>query len=263
MKAKSIKCNFKNSRGLALDARLDVPADIDIKKVTRFIIFCHCFTCTKETITTFRLSRLLAEQGYGVLRFDFTGLGNSEGDFASSNFSTTQDDLHSAIDFLGKNYQTPSYLMGHSLGGTTALSIAQNYDKVKAVVTVASPSDPEHVLHHFGFALTLLEQNIAASFKVASQYFDIQPQFIEDVRNTDMQSILSRLEKPVLIINIENDTVVGEENANEIQQRVKGETQLITLKNTDHLLADRQSSADAAQKIIEWLNLKKSKIKLF
>ena len=253
MKTKSIKCNFKNSRGFALDARLDGPADLDIKKVSTFIIFCHCFTCTKETITTFRLSRLLAEQGYGVLRFDFTGLGNSEGDFASSNFSTTQDDLRSAINFLGKNYQMPSYLMGHSLGGTTALSIAQNYDNVKAVVTVASPSDPEHVLHHFGHALTLLEQNIPASFKVASQYFDIHPEFIEDVRNTDMQSILSRLKKPVLVFNIENDTVVGEENAKEIQQWVKGKTRLITLKNTDHLLSDRQSSADAALKIIEWL----------
>ena len=257
MKTKSIKCNFKNSRGFSLDARLDGPADIDIKKVSTFIIFCHCFTCTKETITTFRLSRLLAEQGYGVLRFDFTGLGNSEGDFASSNFSSTQDDLHSAINFLGKNYQLPSYLMGHSLGGTTALSIAQNYDNVKAIVTIASPSDPEHVLHHFGHALTLLEQNISASFKVASQYFDIHPEFIEDVRKTDMQSILQRLEKPVLIFSIENDTVVGEENAKEIQQWVKGETRLITLKNTDHLLADRQSSADAAQQIIEWLKNQK------
>lgn len=87
MKTESIKCNFKNSRGFTLDARLDVPANIDTNQIQTFIIFCHCFTCSKETITTFRLSRLLAEQGYGVLRFDFTGLGNSEGDFATSNFS--------------------------------------------------------------------------------------------------------------------------------------------------------------------------------
>jgi len=147
--------------------------------------------------------------------------------------------------------------MGHSLGGTTALSIAQNHTEVKAVVTVASPSDPEHVLHHFGHALTLLEQNIAASFEVASQYFDIQPEFIEDVRNTDMQSTLARLKKPVLIFSIENDTVVAENNAQEIQQWVRGETRLITLKNTDHLLSDRQSSAAAAQKIIEWLKNQK------
>ncbi|MFV9616160.1 MAG: alpha/beta hydrolase, partial [Gammaproteobacteria bacterium] len=198
-------------------------------------------------------SRLLAEHGYGVLRFDFSGLGESEGDFASTNFSTTQDDLKSAIKFLNDNDQAPSFLMGHSLGGTTALSVAQDYSNIKGVVTVASPSAPDHVLHHFGHALTLLEQNSAASFEVAGQFYDINPAFVDNVRNTDMQSILSRLEKPVLIFNIENDAVVGEENAKEIQQWVKGETQLITLKNTDHLLADRQSSADAAQKIIEWL----------
>ena len=104
-----------------------------------------------------------------------------------------------------------------------------------------------------GHKVTLLEQNIAASFEVAGQYFDIEPEFIEDVRNTDMQSCLSKLEKPVLIFNIENDALVDENNAKNIQQWVKGETQLITLKNTDHLLSDRQSSADVALKIIEWL----------
>ncbi len=253
MKTETIKCHFKNSRGFTLDARLDVPDDIDIEEVSTFITFCHCFTCTKETITTFRISRLLAEQGYGVLRFDFTGLGDSEGDFASTNFSTTQDDLHSAINFLTSNYKAPSFLMGHSLGGTTALSIAQNYDHVKGVVTVASPSDPKHVLHHFGEALTLLENDIAARFKVASQYFEIQPEFLDDVRNTNMQSILSQLKKSVLIFNVENDAIVDEKNAREIQQWVSGETQLTTLKNTDHLLADRQSSANAADYIFDWL----------
>jgi len=253
MKTKTIKCNFKNSRGYNLDARLDVPTDIDINEITDFVAFCHCFTCSKETITTFRLSRLLAENGYGVLRFDFTGLGNSEGDFSSSTFSTTQDDLKSAISFLDKNYRAPSFLMGHSLGGTTALSVAQDYDFVKGIVTVASPSDPEHVLHHFGHALTLLEQNIDASFEVAGQFFDIKPDFVEDVRNVNIQSCLSRLEKPVLVFNIENDALVGENNAKEIQQWVKGEVKLITLKNIDHLLSDRQTSAEVAQQIVEWL----------
>ncbi|MBE9565081.1 MAG: alpha/beta fold hydrolase, partial [Proteobacteria bacterium] len=147
MKTKSIKCNFKNSRGQLLDARLDIPKEAETSELKHFIIFCHCFTCSKETITTFRLSRLLAEKGFGVLRFDFTGLGNSEGDFSSTTFTTTQDDLISAINFLETNYQSPSFLMGHSLGGTTALSVAQNYDEIKGVVTVASPSEPDHVLH--------------------------------------------------------------------------------------------------------------------
>lgn len=256
MKTRSIKCNFKNSRGFLLDARLDIPAESNNGKLTSFIIFCHCFTCSKETITTYRLSRLLAEHGYGVLRFDFTGLGNSEGDFSATTFSTAQDDLKSAINFLVDNYQPPAYLMGHSLGGTTSLSVAQHYDYVKAVVTVASPSKPEHVLHHFDHALTLLEQGIAASFEVAGQYFDIKPGFVDDVRRFDMPSVLSRLEKPVLVFNIENDTLVDEINAKEIQQWVKGDTELITVKNTDHLLSDRQSSIYVAQQIIEWIQKK-------
>jgi len=252
MKTKTIKCNFKNSQGELLDARLDLPADIETVNITDFIIFCHCFTCSKETITTFRLSRLLAENGYGVLRFDFTGLGNSEGDFSSTTFSSTRDDLRNAIKFLTNNYRAPSFLMGHSLGGTTVLSVAQDYDFIKGVVTVASPSDPEHVLHHFGHALTLLEQGINASFKVAGRYYDISPEFVEDVRSANTKEILSRLEKPVLVFNIENDALVDESNAREIQQWVKGKVELVTLKNTDHLLADRQTSAEVAQKIVEW-----------
>ncbi len=253
MKTKTIKCNFKNSQGETLDARLDVPANIEIDEIKDFIIFCHCFTCSKETITTFRLSRLLAENSYGVLRFDFTGLGNSEGDFSSTTFSSTQDDLKNAIKFLEQNYRAPSFLMGHSLGGTTALSVAQDYDFIKGVITVASPSDPEHVLHHFGHALTLLEQGINASFKVAGKYYDITPEFIKDVRNANTKEILSRLEKPVLVFTVENDSMVNEKNAREIQQWVKGKTELVTLKNTDHLLSDRQTSAEVAQQIVAWL----------
>ena len=256
MKTRSIKCHFKNSRGHTLDARLEAPVDFDNKNTTAFIIFCHCFTCSKEIITIYRLSRFLAEQGYGVLRFDFTGLGNSEGEFSTTTFSTTQDDLCSAIAFLNSNYLPPSFLMGHSLGGTTALSVAQDHESIKGVVTVASPSTPEHVLHHFGHALTLLEQNITASFEVAGQYFEIEPGFVENVRHFNMQSRLSNLDKPVLIFNIENDELVNEQNAKEIQQWVKGETELITLKNTDHLLSDRQSSVAVAQKIIDWLKTK-------
>jgi len=252
MKTKTLKCSFKNSRGNSLDARLDLPADIDTGS-TPYIIFCHCFTCTKETITTFRLSRLLAENGYAVLRFDFTGLGNSEGEFSETTFSSTQDDLNCAINFLTEHYQAPEYLMGHSLGGTTALSVAQDFDFVKGVVTVASPSEPDHVLHHFGHALTLLEQNITASFDVAGQFFDIEPGFVDDVRKVDMQSRLAELEKPVLIFNIKNDALVGESNAKEIQQWLKGDTQLITLQGTDHLISDRGVGVEVVRDIVRWM----------
>jgi esterase/lipase len=253
MKTKTIKCNFKNSRGNSLDARLDVPAHIDISEITNFIIFCHCFTCTKETITTFRLSRLLAENGNAVLRFDFTGLGNSEGDFSATTFTSTQDDLKSAINFLNTNYRSPSFLMGHSLGGTTALSVAEDYVFVKGVVTVASPSEPEHVLHHFGHALTLLEQNIAASFEVAGQYYEIEPEFVEDVRSVDMRLLLSKLEKPVLVVNVENDALVKQADSQQILDWVDGETTLINVTGSNHLLSNREATEMVAGDIVQWI----------
>ena len=253
MKTESIKCNFKNSRGFTLDARLDVPANIDTNQIQTFIIFCHCFTCSKETITTFRLSRLLAEQGYGVLRFDFTGLGNSEGDFATSNFSTTQDDLRSAINFMNTNNQSPTFLMGHSLGGTTALSVAQDYSYIKGIVTVASPSTPGHVLHHFGHALTLLEQNIPASFEVAGQFYDIEPSFVDDVRSFDMKQQLSNLTKPVLVFNIENDALVNETDAQQIKDWPHSETTLINVTGSDHLLSNREATKLVVDDIVKWI----------
>ncbi len=256
MKTHTIKCNFKNSRGYTLDARLDLPADFENDNRTKFVIFCHCFTCTKETITTFRLSRLLAEKGYAVLRFDFTGLGTSEGDFSATTFASTQDDLRSAIAFLVDNYQPPEFLMGHSLGGTTSLSVAQEYDFIKGVVTVASPSSPDHVLHHFGHALTLLEQGSPASFEVAGEFYEIEPEFVDNVRSIDMQSCLSKLDKPVLIFNIENDALVNAGNATEINRWVKGGTKVISVANTDHLLSNRQASGDVAEKIVDWLKTK-------
>ncbi|MBE9559522.1 MAG: alpha/beta fold hydrolase [Proteobacteria bacterium] len=266
MKTRTVKCSFRNSRGYTLDARLDLPSHYDTliapgsdtgndedNNISAFVIFCHCFTCSKETITTFRLSRLLAEKGYGILRFDFTGLGKSEGDFASTTFSTTQDDLRCAIRFLSEDYQAPAFLMGHSLGGTTALSIANDYDFIRGVVTVASPSEPNHVLHHFGHALTLLEQGIPASFNVAGTYFDIEPEFIEDVRTFEMQTVLSSLDKPVLIFNIENDALVDEDNALEIQRWVKGEASLIDITASDHLLSGRDKTEIVARDIIRWI----------
>jgi len=255
MKTKTIKCNFTNSKNNIIDARLDLPEDYDLEnnKVKAFIIFCHCFTCTKETITTFRLSRLLAENGYAVLRFDFMGLGNSEGDFAATTFHSTQDDLSSAIKFLEEDYQAPGFLMGHSLGGTTALSLAQNYNSVIGVVTIASPSKPEHVLHHFGDALPLLERGIVSSFEVAGQMYDIEPAFVDSVRSVDMQSTLSDLTKHTLIINIENDLIVNERNATQIQEWSAGATTLIDIAKSDHLLSNRDATKKVAGDIVLWM----------
>jgi esterase/lipase len=250
IKTKSIKTSFTGSHGNRLDARLELPPD----NPKAFIIFSHCFTCTKDIITVYRSSRILAQHGYAVLRFDFSGLGDSEGDFANCNFSTTVDDLHAAIQFLTENYTAPTILIGHSLGGTTSLAAAADAACIKQVVTIASPSQPSHVLHHFEHALTMLEQHIPSSFEVAGKFYDINPQFVADVRQWDMQKTLAKLNKPVLILNVENDELVSEENSREIKQWVKGETTLINLHNTDHLLSDKQSNACVINQIIDWLN---------
>lgn len=252
MKIRTIKCSFTNSRGYLLDARIDAPADND-NMPSKCIIFCHCFTCSKETLTTFRLSRLLAASGYTVLRFDFTGLGGSEGDFSATTFSTTQDDLRSAIAFLRNIYQAPVFLIGHSLGGTTALSVAQAFDIVKGVVTVASPSEPKHVLHHFGHALTLLEQGSPASFEVAGTFYDITPEFVENVRSADMKQQLATLKKPVLIFNIENDALVNAADSLQIQNWSASKTTLIDVIGSDHLLSNREATEKVARDIVQWM----------
>jgi len=248
-KTHTIKTSFIGSKGNRLDARLERP-DATPKA---FIIFAHCFTCTKDILIVYRSSRLLAQQGYAVLRFDFAGLGDSEGDFSDCNFSTTVEDTHAAINFLKENYTTPSILIGHSLGGTTSLATAATASSIEKVVTIAAPSQASHVLHHFEHALSLLEQNIPASFEVAGKFYDINPQFVTDVRSWDMQQILNEVTQATLVFKIENDAQVAENNADEIVQWTRGETDLITLQGTDHLLSDKQANSEVIEKIVDWL----------
>lgn len=249
IKTKSIKTSFIGSQGNQLDARLDLPS----REAKAFIVFSHCFTCTKDIITTYRSSRFLAQKGYAVLRFDFSGLGASTGNFSNCNFTTTIEDINAAIRYLTEHHTAPTILIGHSLGGTSSLAAAVDDDSIKKVITIASPSQPSHVLHHFGHALSMLEKNIPSSFEVAGVHYEINPQFVDDVRSWDMRVQLSQLNKPVLIFKVENDKLVSEKNANEIQQWTQGETTLINLKNTDHLLTDKEVNMAVVQSIVDWL----------
>ncbi|MBT8120065.1 MAG: alpha/beta fold hydrolase [Gammaproteobacteria bacterium] len=257
MKSKTIKCQFDNSRGLTLEARLDLPSDHEENSSITFIIYCHCFTCNKDTITSHRLSRMLAERGFAVLRFDFSGLGGSEGEFATTTFHSMRDDLKSAIEFLKQNYQAPCYIVGHSFGGTTALAVAQSSESIEGVITLASPFEPAHVLHHLDdSSISLLDNDMPSSFEVAGQLFGIDPEFVHDVRAFNMKAVLRKLTKPVLILNIEDDTVVGEENARQIQHWHSGESVLLDIADSDHMLSDRKSSEEAADLISDWISKK-------
>lgn len=250
MKTQSLKAKFIGGTGHALDARLESPIDTPLA----YAVAGHCFTCSKDTITVFRISRLLAMQGIAVLRFDFTGLGNSSGDFARSSFTTDVADVHAAVEFLQNNFAAPSLLIGHSLGGTAMLEAARSIDSIKAVVAIASPSQPDHVLHHFGHALTMLEQGIAASIDVAGRHYDIEPQFVEDLRRYNMQQRLASLDKPVLIFKVLNDELVDANNADEIKAWTKGPSRIITLDKADHLLSNKEDAMFVADEIAMWFD---------
>ena len=244
----SIKARFPGGSGHMLDGRLEMP-DTPPKA---YAICCHCFTCNKDTLTSYRISKAMAKKGYATLRFDFTGLGGSEGIFSQTGFSSNVADVLAAIDYLRTHHQAPTLLIGHSLGGTAILEAAIQTEEVKAAVTIASPSQPDHVLHHFGHALTLLEQGIPSSIEVAGEYYDIEPEFIEDLRSYDMQQRLSDLNKPVLIFNVINDALVSEKNASELDAWIKGESEIVTLENSDHLLSKKPDTDLVAGTISKW-----------
>ncbi|MDH3342281.1 MAG: alpha/beta hydrolase [Gammaproteobacteria bacterium] len=246
----SIKASFPGGSGHMLDSRLEMP-DTTPKA---YALCCHCFTCSKDTLTSYRMSKAMAARGYATLRFDFTGLGGSEGVFANTGFSSNVADVMAAIEYLNNHYQTPALLIGHSLGGTAILEAAIQNKKIKAVATIASPSQPDHVLHHFGHALTLLEQGIASSIEVAGEYYDIEPAFIEDLRNYDMQKRLSELHIPALIFNVKNDSLVGETNAKELNDWIAGKSRIISLENSDHLLSKRPDTEFVASEIDSWFS---------
>ena len=254
----SIKVTFLGGSGHILDGRLEMP-DTPIKA---YAICSHCFTCSKDTLTTYRISKAMAKKGYATLRFDFTGLGNSQGMFSKTTFSSDVADVLSAIEYLRDHHQMPALLIGHSLGGTAALEAAMQLDAsiakdIRAVVTIASPSQPAHVLHHFGHALTLLEQGIASSIEVAGEHYEIEPEFVEDLRSYDMRQRLANLSKPALIFNIANDALVGEKNAIELNEWIKGDSKIITLENSDHLLSKKEDTEFVTHEIDNWFMTKK------
>ncbi len=244
----SHKVTFSGHNGISLSARLEQPD----KVTTCYATFAHCFTCSKDTLAAYRISKQLARLGIATLRFDFAGLGDSHGDFAQTSFTTMQQDLLGATNWLAQHYQAPSLLIGHSLGGTASLSCAAGIASVKGVVTIASPSQPAHVLHHFGPALQRLQNGEHASIRVAGVDYELAPGFVEDIVQHDMQPLLASLQKPVLIIDIENDSLVEEQHAIDIHEWSAAHSQRITLYNTTHVVSDEDSTALVADHILRF-----------
>jgi len=247
MKTKLI--NFTNRSGQELSGRIEFP---DIKQPHSFAIFAHCFTCNKNFSAVTNICKALNNEGFAVLRFDFTGLGESEGDFTETTFSSNIEDLLDAAGFLEKNHQAPSLIIGHSLGGAAAVFSAKLLDSVNAVVTIASSSSPDHLTKILGSVKEKADEKGYAQAIIAGRKIILTKEFFEDISSKNMKEALGELRKPILIFHSPQDKLVGIENAAEIFIAAKHPKSFISLDGADHLLSDKRDSLFAGSIIAEW-----------
>jgi putative redox protein len=217
-----------------------------------YALFAHCFTCTKDIFAAARIAEVLASHGIAVLRFDFTGLGASEGDFAHTNFSSNVQDLVKAADFLRERYEAPRILIGHSLGGAAVLAAAQRVPEAVAVATIAAPAEPSHVAHLFTDKRAEIEAAGEAEVLLAGRPFRIRKQFLEDIAQQNNAAMLGRLGKALLLFHAPRDPIVGIENAAAIFQAAKHPKSFISLDDADHLLTRRADAVYVADLLAAW-----------
>lgn len=242
------KIEFTGGTGETLAARLDKP-DGDIKA---YALFAHCFTCSKDIFSASRIANALKKEGVAVLRFDFTGLGASDGDFENTNFSSNMADLEAAANYMVEELEGPSIIIGHSLGGAAVLAAAGNIDSVKAVVTIGAPADVAHVAHHFESAREEIMEKGEAEVRLEGRPFKIKKQFIEDIEGTKLEDHVKNLKKALLILHSPIDNTVGIENAATIFNWAMHPKSFVTLDNADHLIRQKEDAEYAAQVIATW-----------
>ena len=230
-----------------LSGLLETP-ESDVKF---YALFAHCFTCGKDIAAASRISRALMRKGIAVLRFDFTGLGNSDGDFANSNFSSNIQDLIAAANFLRAEYQAPRLLIGHSLGGAAVLNVAQHVEETMAVVTIGAPSDAEHVAHNFALQIDDIEKNGKAEVNLAGRVFTIEKQFLDDIKRYNTSHI-GQLRKALLVMHSPIDSTVNISEAEKIYQAALHPKSFVSLDGADHLLTKKRDAEYAADVIAAW-----------
>ncbi|MFT6054588.1 MAG: putative redox protein [Roseivirga sp.] len=246
---KTVKLQFHNTEGHLLSARLENPVD---KKPIAYAVFAHCFTCTKNLMAVTNISRALTAKGIAVLRFDFTGLGESEGDFADTNFSGNVQDLVLAAKYLEDNYQAPQIIIGHSLGGAAVLMAAPEIPSLRAIVTIGAPADPPHVKQLFKSSLDEIRAKGKAVVSLSGRPFTIKKQFIDDLEKTELTSVISELRKPLLILHSPQDDTVGIKNAEKIYMAAHHPKSYISLDGADHLLTAKEDSTYVGSVIASW-----------
>lgn len=246
----SQKFDFINQQGQTLSGRLELPTG----KPRAYAIFAHCFTCSKNILAASRISKALTNHDIAVLRFDFTGLGNSEGDFANTNFSSNVADLLAAYQALERDFQAPAILIGHSLGGAAVLKAQSELPAVKAVATIGAPSDTAHVSHLFKDDLTQIKTQGEARVQLAGREFRIKQQFVDDIKEQDLLSSLSQSKKAFLILHSPVDETVSIDHAAKIYLSLKHPKSYLSLDKMDHLVSKPADAEYIALMIGSWLS---------
>jgi putative redox protein len=246
---KSTKLKIENRKGIILSANLELPAN---QKPNYFAIFAHCFTCSSSLSAVRHISRSLTNDGFGVVRFDFTGLGRSEGEFADSHFSANIKDLIDVHNYMSINYEAPNLLVGHSLGGAAVLVAASQIKSIKAVATVGAPSSASHVKHLFSHGIEDIEEKGEVEVNIGGRPFKINQDFVEAFDKTDLLAIVKELKKPLLIMHSPFDKTVGIENAEQLYKNAHHPKSFVTLDNADHLLTQEKDSQYVGEVIGTW-----------
>ncbi|MCL6272943.1 bifunctional alpha/beta hydrolase/OsmC family protein [Muricauda sp. 2012CJ35-5] len=243
------KVSFKNADGQSLIGRLELPVD---QHPHNFAVFAHCFTCNKNLLAVKNIGKALTSHGFGVLRFDFTGLGESDGDFADTNFSGNVQDLVAAANFLKENYSAPSLMIGHSLGGAAAIFAASELDSIKAVATIGAPANPIHVKHLLQSGIEEIENTGKAVINLSGRDFTIKKQFLVDLETKSLPETAKAMRKPLLVLHSPQDDTVGIKNAEEIYIAAHHPKSFVSLDGADHLLTRKEDSLYVGEVISGW-----------
>ncbi|MET4127298.1 bifunctional alpha/beta hydrolase/OsmC family protein [Roseovarius sp. MBR-6] len=242
------RLTFTGHDGHELAARLDLPEGPHLATA----LFAHCFTCSKDIPAARRIAARLAGAGIAVLRFDFTGLGHSGGEFENTSFTSNVQDLERAAEALSARGMAPGLLVGHSLGGAAALAAAGRIKSVRAVVTIGAPFDPGHVTHNFAGALERIEEEGAAEVTLGGRPIRIGRDFVRDVQAETLRDKIAGLGRALLVMHAPRDATVGVENAAEIFKAAKHPKSFVTLDDADHLITDAGDAEYAAKVIAAW-----------
>ncbi len=245
------KVVFKGALGESLAAKIDYPDNDHVACA----LFAHCFTCSKNLKAVGNIAKALNQKGVAVFRFDFTGLGDSDGSFEDTNFSSNVDDLLAASDYMRREMSSPSILIGHSLGGAAVIQAAHRIDSVKAVATIGAPSDPKHVEKHFESKREEIEEKGSAVVNLGGRPFRIKKQFLDDLDKTRMDEYIKELNRALLVMHSPMDETVGIDNAAHIYKTAKHPKSFLSLHEADHLLMKEDYSRYAGSIIAEWSSI--------